>query len=180
MSNIVQQIKMIIWSTFNFALLIFFGIIHQSGIQPSICYLQSNIAPVQKTNFIFFHTYMPPRHLLCMPGMFRWLTTNWFYRREFSDRCTWFKWIGYRNINLWIITCSWFKFQYDLHFESRFQILRTQWCWADIDVDVRVNRSCETNQRRTFDERVWNSFINWRFTTLRVLFMEKLANTNAS
>ena len=61
-----------VWNTIGF---IFFGILHQGGVVPSLLHLNKVIhEKVQSSNepychhVIYFHTYMPPTHLLSWPN----------------------------------------------------------------------------------------------------------------
>jgi hypothetical protein len=56
---------------FNASLGGFFGFVHQGGVVPALCALQSwKHHPASPANVIFFHTYMPPMHLLCKNSPF--------------------------------------------------------------------------------------------------------------
>lgn len=62
----------VLWVTFNLILLLFFGLMHQGGVVPSLIYLEhaihsGNMPPTSpKVNVIYYHTYPPPRHLLAL------------------------------------------------------------------------------------------------------------------
>ena len=66
-----------VWVIFNAALSLFYGVFHQGGVIPSLFFIQRGIthgkdleSANQHTNFsvndkfVYFHTYMPPKHLL--------------------------------------------------------------------------------------------------------------------
>lgn len=56
------------WILFNLALLCFFGLLHQSGVIPSMLFLGSQLSlintSVRPVTIIYFKTYMPPSFLL--------------------------------------------------------------------------------------------------------------------
>ncbi len=56
----------LIWIVFNLTLGIFFGVLHQGGVVPSLNYVHSQLESGQVRNVVFYHTYMPPRFLLAM------------------------------------------------------------------------------------------------------------------
>lgn len=52
---------------FNILLFILFGFLHQGGVVPCLRHIQSGLNSEKyklQDRFIFYHTYMPPRHLL--------------------------------------------------------------------------------------------------------------------
>ncbi|XP_064595496.1 GPI mannosyltransferase 4-like [Liolophura sinensis] len=69
-----------VWIIFNAAGVVLFGFFHQGGVVPSLMHLQSNestlstgasllggqkvMPPTAVSHMIYFHTYMPPEHLL--------------------------------------------------------------------------------------------------------------------
>jgi len=60
------------WILFNLLLALFFGLFHQAGVIPSLFQVHSMIRSTmhefnQTDHFIYYHTYMPPDYLLCMP-----------------------------------------------------------------------------------------------------------------
>ncbi|XP_028397653.1 GPI mannosyltransferase 4-like isoform X2 [Dendronephthya gigantea] len=63
------------WSIWNVIGCIFFGILHQAGIVPSLYHLHKSInekvhvsAESYCHHVVYFHTYMPPTHLLAWPN----------------------------------------------------------------------------------------------------------------
>ncbi|KAJ8308359.1 hypothetical protein KUTeg_013233 [Tegillarca granosa] len=61
------QLQVISHLFFNIPLFILFGFLHQGGVVPCLGHIQSGLNLEQFTfqdRFIFYHTYMPPRHLL--------------------------------------------------------------------------------------------------------------------
>lgn len=59
----------VIWATSNLLLTLFFGVLHQGGVVPSLFYLHDQISvmgPLQGAHIIYWKTYMPPRHLLAI------------------------------------------------------------------------------------------------------------------
>ncbi|XP_078000054.1 GPI alpha-1,2-mannosyltransferase 4-like [Glandiceps talaboti] len=56
------------WIVWNFIGFMFFGMFHQGGVLPSMQRLHdiSKYNPQTMYHFVFFHTYMPPRHLLAI------------------------------------------------------------------------------------------------------------------
>ncbi|KAH7928353.1 glycosyltransferase family 22 protein [Leucogyrophana mollusca] len=68
------------WAVSNIALAIVFGVLHQGGVVPSLLHLRGRLASAtssQGIHFIYWKTYMPPRHLLgirqqdYLSGLFR-------------------------------------------------------------------------------------------------------------
>jgi hypothetical protein len=57
-----QQISTL-WMAFNGTLLLLFGILHQSGVVPSLLALGSSLLDRNPEAVIFYHTYMPPTFL---------------------------------------------------------------------------------------------------------------------
>ena len=60
-----------IWIISNLLAALFYGVLHQGGLVPCLAYLQKTL-PASRTkmandHIIFYHTYMPPRHLLTIP-----------------------------------------------------------------------------------------------------------------
>lgn len=58
---------------FNLPLGLVFGVFHQGGVVPCLIHIQQTItskhqlsAEVRNLDIVFSHTYMPPRHLLCV------------------------------------------------------------------------------------------------------------------
>lgn len=69
--SVISRFKFlqVLWILFNLILATFFGILHQGGITPSLCFLQHNQAmeaPICNHVF-YFHTYTPSAYLLCDP-----------------------------------------------------------------------------------------------------------------
>ena len=65
---------MMSWFIWNIIGCIFFGVLHQAGIVPSMLHLQrvinNNVQSLQEPychHVVYFHTYMPPGHLLAWP-----------------------------------------------------------------------------------------------------------------
>jgi phosphatidylinositol glycan class Z len=58
-----QRIFVFLWVTFNFILLLFFGVLHQSGVQKSLLGISSKIPKIDPTIWIYWKTYMPPTFL---------------------------------------------------------------------------------------------------------------------
>ena len=63
-----------LWFAYNAALTLFWGSLHQGGILPALAYLKTSAVPAveeglhqQQQHVMFFHTYMPPLHLLALP-----------------------------------------------------------------------------------------------------------------
>ena len=63
------------WSIWNVIGCIFFGILHQAGIVPSLYFLHKSINEKVHVltesychHVVYFHTYMPPTHLLAWPN----------------------------------------------------------------------------------------------------------------
>jgi len=49
-------------------MLVFMGFMHQGGVVPSLISFQMHAPPAGNTNhLIYYHTYMPPKHLLALP-----------------------------------------------------------------------------------------------------------------
>lgn len=69
-----------LWYTFNFVLLIVFGYLHQGGVLASLSYVQkmfTNVSSVdQNYHVIYYHTYMPPRHLIQAPFKTQLINNN--------------------------------------------------------------------------------------------------------
>lgn len=57
-----------LWLLFNMLVAVFFGYCHQSGVVPSLLFLgtATSVTPGEHS-IIYYHTYMPPRHLLALP-----------------------------------------------------------------------------------------------------------------
>jgi hypothetical protein len=65
------------WIIFNISLLVFFGVLHQGGVIPSLIYTQQEslsdtyagqaVDPVHGVDVIYFKTFMPPRFLVAQP-----------------------------------------------------------------------------------------------------------------
>lgn len=56
------------WLLFNAVMVLFYGCIHQAGVIPATHFLHDIIqTSPEPTHLIYFHTYMPPQHLLCLP-----------------------------------------------------------------------------------------------------------------
>lgn len=49
-----------VWIVFNVTLLVFFGLMHQSGIIPSLLAMGTTLADRNPKAVLFYHTYMPP------------------------------------------------------------------------------------------------------------------------
>jgi len=56
-----------LWIFFNGTLLVLFGVLHQSGVVPSLLALGSSLVDREPNAVIFYHTYMPPT-FLSRPG----------------------------------------------------------------------------------------------------------------
>lgn len=55
------------WIVSNLLLATFFGAVHQGGLVPSLVYLQKSLTQTTShDHVVFYHTYMPPRHLLAI------------------------------------------------------------------------------------------------------------------
>ncbi|XP_070538291.1 GPI mannosyltransferase 4-like [Ptychodera flava] len=56
------------WIIWNLMGVLFFGFFHQGGVVPCLQHLQglSKSNPQTEHHFVFYHTYMPPRHLLAV------------------------------------------------------------------------------------------------------------------
>jgi len=55
------------WIAFNIVFLIFMGMFHQGGVVPVILNLSSQpLEPGVTQHIVFYHTYMPPRHLFAI------------------------------------------------------------------------------------------------------------------
>ena len=68
------RILTVLWVFWNIVGCTTFGILHQGGLYPCIKHLQTYLATNARMtatptsyNLIFFHTYMPPQHLLAWP-----------------------------------------------------------------------------------------------------------------
>ncbi len=57
-----------LWIVFNCTLLVLFGMMHQSGVVPSLLVMGSSLVDQQPKAVIFYHTYMPPT-FLSRPGI---------------------------------------------------------------------------------------------------------------
>ena len=57
------------WVIFNVLGCIVFGILHQGGVVPCLSYLQklTSESRTGTNHIVFYHTYMPPKHLLQIP-----------------------------------------------------------------------------------------------------------------
>ena len=60
-----------IWLSFNVALLLFFGFLHQGGVVPSLLAMGSSLADKNPSAVIFYHTFMPPTFLSRLAGSTR-------------------------------------------------------------------------------------------------------------
>lgn len=61
------RLNLIVHMFFNIPLFMLFGFLHQGGVIPCLRHIQSGLNWEQyklQDRFIFYHTYMPPRHLL--------------------------------------------------------------------------------------------------------------------
>ena len=67
----VKNFTLALWIVFNVLLTVVFGFLHQGQLVPTLIDIQSHLATLPKSggdhHLLFFHTYMPPRHLLLQP-----------------------------------------------------------------------------------------------------------------
>lgn len=59
------------WVAFNISLTLIFGVLHQGGVVPSLFHMHhqlSSLDAAQNAQVIYWKTYMPPWHLLAIPG----------------------------------------------------------------------------------------------------------------
>ena len=57
----------VIWVLFNLLCCLFYGILHQGGLLPSLTHIRQHIhtsPPFSSHHIIFYHTYMPPTYVL--------------------------------------------------------------------------------------------------------------------
>ena len=72
-----KNMYLTVWVIFNTALSLFYGVFHQGGVIPSLFFIQRGIThgkDLESANlhtnfsvndkFLYFHSYMPPKHLL--------------------------------------------------------------------------------------------------------------------
>ena len=69
-----------LWYTFNLFLFIVFGYLHQGGVLASLSHVQKMFTHVsnidQNYHIIYYHTYMPPRHLIQAPFKVQLINNN--------------------------------------------------------------------------------------------------------
>ena len=70
-----SPIFLLSWCVWNFIGCLFFGVLHQGGVVPSLIHLETIInnnvmasSVPYCHHLVFFHTYMPPTHLLAWPN----------------------------------------------------------------------------------------------------------------
>ncbi|KZP17350.1 glycosyltransferase family 22 protein [Athelia psychrophila] len=73
-SGELQKAGRVFWTTwvaFNISLTLIFGVLHQGGVVPSLFHMHhqlSSLDAAQNAQVIYWKTYMPPWHLLAIPG----------------------------------------------------------------------------------------------------------------
>jgi hypothetical protein len=69
-----SKLLILLWIVFNLLLLFFFGLLHQSGVIPSMLFIGSQLSYANKSmrpsTIIYYKTYMPPTFLLHMDFRF--------------------------------------------------------------------------------------------------------------
>lgn len=69
----VSPLTLLSWCIWNILGCVMFGILHQGGVYPCLAHLQQYLHNVRSQNInttyhvTFYHTYMPPQHLLAWP-----------------------------------------------------------------------------------------------------------------
>jgi len=54
------------WIAFNIIFAVFLGLFHQGGVVPVLINLSQSQEPGTTQHIVFYHTYMPPKHLLAI------------------------------------------------------------------------------------------------------------------
>lgn len=62
-----QQYWTYSWIIFNVVMVVLMGVMHQGGVVRSLISFQANSVNNESHHLIYYHTYMPPKHLLAMP-----------------------------------------------------------------------------------------------------------------